>query len=61
MNIEEVARQERLEYMRHWRAEHKDSVKKSNAAYWQRRAEKRLASAEKSLVVAEEARGIGQG
>lgn len=42
MNIEELARQERQEYYRKWRAENKDSVKKYNADYWRRRAERKI-------------------
>lgn len=42
-DLDELARRERLEYFRAWRAKNKDRVKKSNAEYWKRRAEKRLA------------------
>lgn len=41
-NIEELARAERLEYFRKWRAANKDKVRESNRKYWQRKAEKRL-------------------
>ena len=40
--IEELAAKERKEYFRLWRAANKDKVKKHNATYWQRRAEKKL-------------------
>ena len=41
-NIEQLATEERREYFKKWRAENKDKVKKHSAAYWKRRAEKRL-------------------
>lgn len=41
MDIEELVRQERLEYFRRWRRENKDKVRLHNANYWRRRAEKR--------------------
>lgn len=40
--MEELARAERLEYFRNWRANNKDKVRESNRKYWQKRAEKRL-------------------
>ncbi len=40
--IAEIARAERLEYFRKWRAANKDKVKEANRKYWQRKAEKRL-------------------
>jgi len=40
--IEELAAEERKEYFRQWRQKNKDKVKKHNATYWQRRAEKKL-------------------
>lgn len=40
--MEELARAERLEYFRNWRAKNKDKVRESNRKYWQKRAEKRL-------------------
>lgn len=40
--IEQLAAEERREYFRQWRAANKDKVKKHNATYWQRRAEKKL-------------------
>ena len=39
--IEELARDERLRYFRDWRAKNKDKVKKHNATYWVKRAEKK--------------------
>ena len=45
-NLEEIARQERLEYFRQWRANNKDKVKKHNATYWQKRAERIIAERE---------------
>jgi len=41
-SIEELAKEERRAYFRKWRAENKDKVKKHNANYWRRRAEKRF-------------------
>jgi len=40
--IEELALEERREYFRQWRANNKDKVKKHNAAYWEKRAKRRL-------------------
>ena len=40
--ISEMARAERLEYFRKWRADNKDKVKESNRKYWERKATKRL-------------------
>ena len=40
--IAEMARAERLEYFRKWRAANKDKVKEANRKYWERKAEKRL-------------------
>lgn len=40
--IKELARNERLEYFRRWRAANKDKVKKHNDNYWRKQAEKRL-------------------
>ena len=44
-NIEELARQERLEYFRTWRANNKERVKQHNENYWRRKAEKRAKEA----------------
>jgi hypothetical protein len=41
-NLSEVARAERLEYFKQWRAANKDKVKKHNQDYWRKRAEKKL-------------------
>lgn len=38
---EEIARKERLEYYRRWRATHPESVRRSNRRYWITRAEKK--------------------
>ena len=46
-NIREAAAAERREYMRKWRAENRDKVRKHTDDYWMRRAEKRLAAQEK--------------
>ena len=40
---ESAALEQRREYYRRWRAEHKDSVRKYNERYWSRRAEKAAA------------------
>lgn len=40
--IAEMARAERLEYFRKWRAANKDKVKEANRKYWERKAAKRL-------------------
>ena len=40
--LEEIARKERLEYFRNWRANNKEKVKKHNQNYWRKKAEKRL-------------------
>lgn len=47
-NLEEIARQERLEYFRQWRANNKDKVKQHNKNYWLRKAEQRLMENEKT-------------
>ena len=36
--IEEMARQERLEYFKKWRAANKDKVRATNQRYWKKRA-----------------------
>lgn len=38
MSLEELARKERLEYYREWRAKNKDKVREHNRRYWERRA-----------------------
>lgn len=40
--IAEMARAERLEYFRKWRAANKDKVKEANRKYWERKVAKRL-------------------
>lgn len=45
-NIDELARQERLEYFRKWRENNKDKVKMHNANYWKNRAKKRISNNE---------------
>lgn len=42
VDIDQLARAERLAYLRAWRAKNKDKVKKHNSNYWKRRAEKKL-------------------
>lgn len=37
-DINELARQERQEYFRKWRAANKERVKKYNSSYWERKA-----------------------
>ena len=39
--LDELIADERRAYYREWRAKNKDKVKKHNADYWKRRAEKR--------------------
>ncbi len=41
--IESLAKAERNEYAREWRAINKDKVKEANRRYWTKRAENRLA------------------
>jgi hypothetical protein len=40
--LDEFARAERREYHREWRKRNPDKVKEQNAAYWRRRAERKL-------------------
>lgn len=40
--VNELARAERLAYFRQWRAANKDKVKKHNADYWKRKAERKI-------------------
>lgn len=42
MTLEELARKERTEYYRQWRAKNKDKVRENNRRYWERRAAKRM-------------------
>ena len=42
INIQDAARQQRLEYFRQWRAKNKDKVKKHNEDYWMRRAKRMM-------------------
>lgn len=42
MTLEELARKERIEYYRQWRAKNKDKVRESNRRYWEKRAAKRI-------------------
>lgn len=51
-NLEEIARQERLEYFRQWRANNKDKVKQHNKNYWLRKAEQRLNEEQKDKKIA---------
>ena len=51
-NLEEIARQERLEYFRQWRANNKDKVKQHNKNYWLRKAEQRLNEEQKYKKIA---------
>ncbi len=41
LQLEEEARREQRAYMKKWRAENKDKVKKHNRSYWQRKAQKK--------------------
>jgi hypothetical protein len=41
-HLEALARQERLEYFRKWRAANKDKVKRHNSNYWIKRAKQRM-------------------
>ena len=40
--LDDLAREERREYYRKWRAEHKDNVKKHNQNYWRKKAAQKL-------------------
>lgn len=51
--LEEKARQERKAYMKKWRAENKDKVKKHQQTYWQRKAQKKADAEEESTAEAE--------
>jgi len=44
--IDELAKNERLEYFRKWRAANKDKVRKHNENYWRRKAEQKLKEGE---------------
>ncbi len=44
--MQELARLERNNYQRAWRARNKDKVKQTNAQYWVRRAKKAVAEKE---------------
>lgn len=41
-NIDAIAREERLAYMREWRAKNKDKVRANNKRYWEKKALKRI-------------------
>lgn len=41
-SIEQIAKEEKKAYLQEWRRNNKDKVKKHNANYWKRRAEKKL-------------------
>lgn len=45
-NLEQLAADERREYMRKWRAANREKVKKHNADYWRRRAERKAQEGE---------------
>jgi len=45
-DIDELAKKERLEYFRKWRAANKDKVRKHNENYWKRKAEQKLKDGE---------------
>ena len=40
LKLQELARQERNQYAREWRAKNKDRVRDYNARYWAKRAER---------------------
>ncbi len=42
MTIEELAKKERREYYRQWRAKNKDKVREKNRRYWERKAAQKL-------------------
>jgi hypothetical protein len=44
-SLDNLAKQERREYQRRWRAANKEKVQKHNANYWKNRATKKLAEA----------------
>ena len=41
LKLQELARQERNQYAREWRAKNKDKVRASNSRYWERKAMKK--------------------
>ena len=41
MELNELARQERLAYFREWRRANRDKVQRSNQRYWENRAKRR--------------------
>jgi len=41
-SVEEMAKCERRDYFKQWRAANKDKIKRHNADYWKRRAQKKL-------------------
>ena len=43
--IDDLARKERLDYFKSWRAANKDKVKQHNMNYWRKRAEKKMKGA----------------
>ena len=48
INLEELARKERNEYFKNWRANNKENVKRHNQNYWIRKAEKKLQEQKKA-------------
>lgn len=44
--LEEMARQERLEYFKKWRANNKDKVRATNKRYWEKRALRKVQQAQ---------------
>lgn len=52
--LSEAARQAKREYGRAWRAKNKDSVRASNARYWERRAAREAEGEVRSDVGADE-------
>lgn len=47
--IEQIAIEERKAYFKKWRSENKEKVKKHNANYWIRRAERKIRNQEKEV------------
>ena len=42
--LEQAARETRLEYFREWRKKNKDRVQKNNQNYWRKKAKEKLAN-----------------
>ena len=49
-NLEELARFERLDYFKQWRAANKDKVKRHKENYWRKKAEQKLRNGESNVI-----------